>query len=105
MFYGIASFPKHIFFTFIAYPDCIFKFLSSFAAPPKIKTKPSDIDVHADIKIEVDVEVEGIPKPKVQFYKDGKVLKQSERIKIAESGSKHTLIFEKTSLNDAGKYI
>lgn len=74
-------------------------------APPKIKSKMNDISVRADIKVEVDVEVEGIPKPTVEFYKDGKLIKESERVKIVESGEKHTLVFEKSSLNDTGKII
>lgn len=47
--------------------------------------------------------MEGIPKPSVQFYKDGKIIKQTDKVKIVESGDKHTLVFEKTSLNDTGK--
>lgn len=62
-----------------------------------------DVSVHADILLKMDVEVEGIPKPTIQFYKDGKVIKESERIKIEESGEKHTLVIEKTSLKDTGK--
>lgn len=53
--------------------------------------------------MKVEVEVEGIPKPTVQFYKDGKVIKKSENIKIEEAAEKHTLVFEKTNLKDAGK--
>ncbi|KAJ8919920.1 hypothetical protein NQ315_006449 [Exocentrus adspersus] len=73
-------------------------------APPKIKTQMEDMSVHADILLKMDVEVEGIPKPKIQFYKDGKVVKESERVKVAESGEKHSLIIEKTSLKDTGSY-
>ncbi|XP_018567720.1 obscurin isoform X4 [Anoplophora glabripennis] len=73
-------------------------------APPKIKTKMEDVSVHADILLKMDVEVEGIPKPTVQFYKDGKIIKESDRIKIEESGEKHTLVIEKTSLKDTGSY-
>ncbi|KAG5881050.1 hypothetical protein JTB14_033964 [Gonioctena quinquepunctata] len=73
-------------------------------APPKIITKMEDISVHADILLKMDVEVEGIPKPQIQFYKDGKVIKQSEHIKIVESGEKHSLVIEKTNLKDTGSY-
>lgn len=66
-----------------------------FLAPPKIKTKLEDVSVHADLQIKVDVEIEGIPAPKVQFYKDGKVIKTSENIKISESAEKHTITFQK----------
>ncbi|KAJ8950645.1 hypothetical protein NQ318_010845 [Aromia moschata] len=76
----------------------------SIIAPAKIKTKMEDMSVHADLLLKVEVEVEGTPKPKVQFYKDGKVIKESERVKISEAAEKHTLVFEKTSLTDAGSY-
>lgn len=64
-----------------------------------------DVSVHADILLKMDVEVEGIPKPTIQFYKDGKVVKESDRIKIVESGDKHTLVIEKTTLKDSGNVI
>ncbi|XP_023017381.2 obscurin isoform X4 [Leptinotarsa decemlineata] len=73
-------------------------------APPKITTKMEDISVHADILLKMDVEVEGIPKPTIQFYKNGKVIKQSQHIKVVESGEKHSLVIEKTNLKDSGSY-
>ncbi|CAH1108368.1 unnamed protein product [Psylliodes chrysocephalus] len=73
-------------------------------APPKIKTKMEDMSAHADLLLKMEVEVEGIPKPSVQFYKDGKVIKQTENIKVVESGQKHILQIEKTTLKDSGSY-
>ncbi|CAG9826985.1 unnamed protein product [Diabrotica balteata] len=73
-------------------------------APPKIKTKLEDMSVHADQQLKIDIEIEGIPKPTIKFYKDGKVIKESEHIKVLESGEKHTLVIEKTSLKDSGSY-
>ncbi|XP_028138813.2 obscurin isoform X7 [Diabrotica virgifera virgifera] len=73
-------------------------------APPRIKTKLEDMSVHADQQLKIDIEIEGIPKPTVKFYKDGKVIKESENIKVVESGEKLTLIIEKTSLKDSGSY-
>ncbi|CAG9815908.1 unnamed protein product, partial [Phaedon cochleariae] len=63
-----------------------------------------DISVHADILLKMDVEVEGIPKPTIQFYKNGKIIKQSESMRVVESGEKHSLVIEKTSLKDSGSY-
>lgn len=73
-------------------------------APPKIKAKMEDVSAHADLLLEIPVEIEGIPKPNVQFFKDGKEIKQSERIKIVEKGDKQILVIEKTSLKDTGTY-
>ncbi|CAH1967601.1 unnamed protein product [Acanthoscelides obtectus] len=73
-------------------------------APPKIKTKMEDVNVHADLLLKQEIEIEGIPEPKVQFWKDGKVIKETENIKIEKSGNKHALVFKKVSLNDKGSY-
>ncbi|VEN40599.1 unnamed protein product [Callosobruchus maculatus] len=73
-------------------------------APPKIKTKMEDVNVHADLLLRQEIEIEGIPEPKVQFWKDGKIIKETEDIKIEKSGNKHTLVFKKTSLKDKGSY-
>ncbi|XP_076264307.1 obscurin isoform X15 [Rhynchophorus ferrugineus] len=73
-------------------------------APPKIKTKMEDISVSADQLLKMTVEIEGIPEPKVQFYKDGKEVKESQRVKIVKEGEKHNLVIEKTSLSDTGSY-
>ncbi|KAF7281172.1 hypothetical protein GWI33_005044 [Rhynchophorus ferrugineus] len=73
-------------------------------APPKIKTKMEDISVSADQLLKMTVEIEGIPEPKVQFYKDGKEVKESQRVKIVKEGEKHNLVIEKTSLSDSGSY-
>ncbi|XP_060519331.1 obscurin isoform X9 [Cylas formicarius] len=73
-------------------------------APPKIKNKMEDISVHADQLLKMTAEIEGIPQPKVQFYKDGKEIKQSERVKIVQEGEQYSLVLEKTSLKDTGSY-
>lgn len=48
------------------------------------------------------VEIEGIPKPTVQFYKDGQEIKKTDRIKVVEEGNKHILIIEKSHIKDSG---
>lgn len=54
--------------------------------------------------IRIPIIVEGNPQPTVQFYKDGKELKSSERVKIIEEGEKHTLVIEKSTLKDTGVF-
>ncbi|XP_050295068.1 obscurin-like isoform X13 [Anthonomus grandis grandis] len=73
-------------------------------APPRIKNKMEDISIHAELLLKMTVEIEGIPEPKVQFYKDGKEIKQTDRIKIVKEGEKYSLVMEKTSLTDTGSY-
>lgn len=75
---------------------------SFFVAPPKIKNKMEDISIHADLLLKMTVEIEGIPEPKVQFYKDGKEIKASERVKIVKEGEKYSLVMEKSALTDSG---
>ena len=64
-----------------------------------------DISIHSEQYLKMTVEIEGIPEPKVQFYKDGKEVKQSERVKIVKEGEKHSLVMEKSSLVDTGTFI
>lgn len=52
--------------------------------------------------IRIPIVIEGTPKPTVQFYKNGKEIKSSERVKVVEEGEKHTLVIEKTTLKDSG---
>ncbi|XP_066148174.1 obscurin isoform X4 [Euwallacea fornicatus] len=73
-------------------------------APPKIKNNMEDISIHSDLLLKMTAEVEGIPEPKVQFYKDGKEIKKSERIEIVKEGEKHSLVVEKTAISDTGSY-
>lgn len=74
-----------------------------FSAAPKIKSEIKDMEAHADLTIKMEIEVDGTPKPTVAFYKDGKVVKQNDRIKVVEEATKHTLVIEKSTLKDAGK--
>lgn len=64
-----------------------------------------DISIHADLLLKMTVEIEGIPEPKVQFYKDGKEIKASERVKIVKEGEKYSLVMEKSALTDSGSFV
>lgn len=90
---------KGIFQTIFYKP--LFKILYSLA-PPKIRNKPEPVTVAVEETIRIPIIIEGTPKPTVQFYKDGKELKSSERVKLVEEGEKHTLVIEKTTLKDSG---
>ncbi|XP_022920655.2 obscurin isoform X3 [Onthophagus taurus] len=73
-------------------------------APPSFKSKVEDISIAVDQTLKMSVQVDGIPKPTIQFYKDGKEIKSTGRSKITEEGDTHTLIVEKTVLSDSGSY-
>lgn len=73
--------------------------------PPKIK-KPSDLTCMAEETFRMGVEVEGVPKPTCKFFKDGKEIYESERIKFTytEETEMHYIEFNKTVLKDSGSY-
>lgn len=71
-------------------------------APPKIKNKLEDVSINVEQTLKLTVQVEGMPKPTVEFYKDGKVIKPSDRVKVVEEGDSITLVIEKTTLKDSG---
>lgn len=72
--------------------------------PPKIKNKMTDISASTDEVLKMTLEISGQPKPTVKFYKDGKEIAKSDRIKIVEEGEKYSLVIDKTKLDDAGNY-
>ncbi|XP_075215546.1 obscurin isoform X5 [Lycorma delicatula] len=74
-------------------------------APPKFKRKLSDFETMAGEDIHLTVDVEGIPKPTIQWYKDGLLIKKSDRVKMFEEAStEYTLLIEKSTLDDGGSY-
>uniref|UniRef100_A0A1B6FN80 Obscurin n=1 Tax=Cuerna arida TaxID=1464854 RepID=A0A1B6FN80_9HEMI len=75
-------------------------------APPKFKTKLTDVSCMASAEIKLRVEVEGCPQPDVTWYKDGKVIqKNSERVKTYnEVTGTYELVIDKATLDDTGSY-
>ncbi|XP_046661147.1 obscurin-like isoform X1 [Homalodisca vitripennis] len=75
-------------------------------APPKFKTKMTDVSCMASAEIKLRVEVEGCPQPDVTWYKDGKVIqKNSERVKTYnEVTGTYELVIDKATLDDTGSY-
>lgn len=71
--------------------------------PPKIK-KPTDVTCMADEVFKMGVEVEGVPAPTCKFFKDGKEVKESERITFSHTETTHYIEFNKTILTDSGSY-
>lgn len=46
----------------------------------------------------------GLPRPDAKWYKDGKILRTGERIRITNAGDKYQLELSKATLEDAGLY-
>lgn len=71
---------------------------------PKIKRQLRDQCVMTDGPLRLDVGVEGNPPPEAQWFKDGKELKENERIKIVAEDDVRSLIIESAKLEDSGNY-
>ncbi|XP_049875609.1 obscurin isoform X2 [Pectinophora gossypiella] len=72
---------------------------------PKIKKKIENQSCMVSATHTVTVEIEGTPAPEVEFYKDGVLIKSSERIQIVkESDSVYKIIIKDAKLTDSGSY-
>lgn len=71
--------------------------------PPKIK-KVKDFTCMANETFRMAVEVEGVPDPSCKFFKDGKELKETERITFSETEHTHYIEFNTTKITDTGSY-
>ncbi|XP_017774924.1 PREDICTED: muscle M-line assembly protein unc-89 isoform X2 [Nicrophorus vespilloides] len=72
-------------------------------APPTI-CKMTDTTASTEQELKMTAEIDGIPKPTVQFYKDGKIIKNTELISIVEEGNKYSIVIKNTTLKDSGSY-
>lgn len=72
--------------------------------PPKI-SKPSDVTAMAGLTFRMGVEVEGEPAPTCKFFKDGKEIHESERVRFTSTSSgTHSIEFNTVTLKDTGAY-
>uniref|UniRef100_A0A1B0DPE4 Uncharacterized protein n=1 Tax=Phlebotomus papatasi TaxID=29031 RepID=A0A1B0DPE4_PHLPP len=71
--------------------------------PPRIK-KPSDFSCMADEVFKMGVEVEGVPPPTCKFFKEGKEIYETERVKFTSSNGTHNIEFYNATLKDSGAY-
>lgn len=71
--------------------------------PPKIK-KPSDVTCMADETFRMVVETTGEPAPTCKFFKDGKEIHESERVRFSSTKETHYIEFSPASLKDTGSY-
>ena len=74
-------------------------------APPVFKSKLESVDALEGQKAELTVKITGSPKPKVNFTKDEKVVKDDgSRVRILEEEGTFKLIIKETISSDSGKY-
>ncbi|XP_026820148.1 obscurin-like isoform X6 [Rhopalosiphum maidis] len=75
-------------------------------AAPKFKKNLIDYEGVTGKEITLTVEIEASPKPIVQWYKDSKVIKKSNRIKYVtdEVAGVYTLIIQDCKMEDVGLY-
>lgn len=74
-------------------------------SPPKFKKQLRDQSIMTDETLKIDVEIQASPEPDVKWYKDGRQLKEGERIKYKhESGEIYQLLVEKVNTEDSGTY-
>ncbi|XP_074600440.1 uncharacterized protein LOC141854581 isoform X3 [Brevipalpus obovatus] len=71
---------------------------------PKIKRQLRDQCVMTDGPLRLDVGVEGNPPPEAQWFKDGKEVREDDRIKIVAEDDVRSLIIESAKLEDSGNY-
>ena len=75
----------------------------SIVAPMFTKTA-ENIYVRAGDRCQFSVKVKGKPLPRVEWYKNGRLLSDKEEIHIYRDGDKHSLIIRKASREWAGKF-
>ncbi|XP_067145351.1 LOW QUALITY PROTEIN: obscurin-like [Centruroides vittatus] len=72
---------------------------------PKIKASISDVEVSEGASAMLELKVTGYPKPNVTWFKDGKEIKASDRVRfLFEDDESYTLIIKNVKKEDAGKY-
>lgn len=72
---------------------------------PKFRKELKDQELMTNDNLSLNVNIEAEPKPEVKWFKDGKHIKESERVKIInEKDGSHTLMIKKVKVEDSGNY-
>jgi hypothetical protein len=72
---------------------------------PKIESKPQDVQVIIGESAELNVKLSGVPKPQIQWLKNGQPLDiDNKHIKTIEKGDVYSLIIDNTQLEDKASY-
>ncbi|CAM4905811.1 unnamed protein product [Rotaria socialis] len=72
---------------------------------PKIDGKVQDVQAVIDEPAELNVKLSGLPKPKIEWFKNGEpLIVDNKRMKIVEKPDGVSLIIDNTQLDDKGAY-
>ncbi|XP_058829179.1 obscurin isoform X2 [Topomyia yanbarensis] len=71
--------------------------------PPKI-VKPHDMSAMVGEHYKMSIEVDAIPEATVQFYRNGKLIKENDRIKFLTAENYHIIKLSPAATEDAGNY-
>lgn len=72
---------------------------------PKIDGKTQDVQVTIDEPAELNVKLSGVPKPKIEWFKNGQPLTiDNKHIKVVEKPDGVSLVIDKPQLDDKGAY-
>ncbi|XP_052566288.1 obscurin isoform X5 [Culex pipiens pallens] len=71
--------------------------------PPSI-VRPHDTSAMVGENFKMSVEVNAVPEATVRFYKNGKELKEDNRIKFLTAENYHIIKYSPTTMEDAGNY-
>ncbi|XP_047356865.1 obscurin isoform X5 [Vespa velutina] len=78
---------------------------STLTAPPHIvETSLKNRMIFETQNTTFEVITTGLPRPDAKWFKDGKILRTGERIRITNAGDKYELELSKATLQDAGLY-
>lgn len=69
---------------------------------PAIKSKVEDLTIGIEETLIVSAEVDGIPKPDVQFLKEGREVEVSDHVEVVDNHPTYTLVLRNTTLKDTG---
>lgn len=76
----------------------------NLVAQPEFIIRPQSLNVNQDNSAIFTCQVVGTPLPRVEWMKEGKTIKNSNKYKVSNSGDEHSLEIYNTALEDMGIY-
>ncbi|KAL3854884.1 hypothetical protein ACJMK2_014120 [Sinanodonta woodiana] len=73
-------------------------------APPEFIIRPQSLSVNHDNSAIFTCQVAGTPLPRVEWMKEGKTIKNSNKYKVSNTGNEHSLEIYNTASEDMGIY-
>ncbi|KAM9380329.1 myosin light chain kinase, smooth muscle isoform 1-T1 [Phaethornis superciliosus] len=76
----------------------------SLGIPPQFESSPQSLEASEGQEIKFKSKVSGKPKPDVEWFKEGELIKAGEDVQMYEEDGIHWLWLKKASLGDSGSY-